>query len=296
MKILIATSAPFYWWPQVQAMAEAMCRAGHDASAIAPESLASGSALECDALVCLGTGQSLQPFVDTVTARTRILYLIEPIPLPGEADANAQGRLDAHRAQLPRFDHVFVHTPRSVPTLRSLGVERLDWLVWPHFPTIFAPHAAEQDIDVLFIGTLSNYRRAILRSVAAQFKVAYSNAFHAASAAWYARAKIALNIHFAEAPNFECRVIEALGCGAFLLTEQLDPDNVLVDGQHLVVFDADNVVELVGRYLNDEPARRRIAQAGLAEVQRYRIDKQVQPILAAAAFLTSPSPSRRGPG
>jgi hypothetical protein len=44
------------------------------------------------------------------------------------------------------------------------------------------------------------------------------NVFHGEAAALYARAKVVLNIHFTPLPNLECRVSEALGCGAFLLT------------------------------------------------------------------------------
>jgi hypothetical protein len=41
---------------------------------------------------------------------------------------------------------------------------------------------------------------------------------------------------------------EALGCGAFLLTEPLDPDDLLLDRKHLAVFGGSNLGELIGRY------------------------------------------------
>ncbi|MCC6421665.1 MAG: hypothetical protein IT429_25890, partial [Gemmataceae bacterium] len=90
---------------------------------------------------------------------------------------------------------------------------------------------------MLFVGTPSPHRKSILDRAAARSPVTVRNGvFHGDLAALYARAKVVLNIHYTPLRNFECRVIEALGCGAFLLTEGLDPDDPLLDGEHLVVF------------------------------------------------------------
>ena len=264
MRFVVATSAPRYWLPQIQSIADALGARGHEAIAVTYDSIDEGRKFAADVLFCLGTHQSPQPFLDAALAPTKILYLIESVPTPSEGDDFTRLKLDAHRESLPRFDHVFVHTPRSIPVIAGLGARAVESLYWPHFPNLFYPRpGAEKDIDVLFVGNLSPHRREVLELAAARFKVGHcGDIFHADSTEVYARAKIALNIHATPLKNFECRVTEALGCGAFLLTEALDPDDVLIDGQHLVTFDNQNLLELLDRYLNDAPVRERIARAG----------------------------------
>jgi spore maturation protein CgeB len=156
------------------------------------------------------------------------------------------GKLEVHRGYLREFDGVLVHTSRSSPLLQALGARRVEMLLWPHFPALYHPlPTAAKDIDVLFVGTVSPYRRAVLERAAERFRVTVAqNVFHGEAAALYARAKVVLNIHFTPLRNLECRVSEALGCGAFLLTEPLDPDDLLLDRKHLAVFGGSNLAEL----------------------------------------------------
>ena len=249
MNIVVATSAPFYWQPQVECLAEAMRGRGHEARVATLHNLAQFRGSPCDVLFCLGTGESLQPILAAVPASAKILYLIESVPTGAESDAFTQGKLAVHRDGLREFDHVFVHTSRSVPPLQALGIKDPEVLVWPHFDSIYRPHpAVAQDIDVLFLGTVSPYRREVLQRAAKRCKIATAaSVFHEKSAALYARAKIVLNIHYTPLRNFECRVIEVLGCGAFLLTEALDPEDLLRDGEHLAVFDRENLPDLLER-------------------------------------------------
>ncbi len=114
--------------------------------------------------------------------------------------------------------------------------------------------------------------------------------FHGDLAALYARAKVVLNIHYTPLRNFECRVIEALGCGAFLLTEGLDPDDLLLDGEHLVVFNEENVQDLLGRYLDDPRERERIARAGHEAVGKYDVANQAERILDVPGRSSRPTP------
>jgi FkbM family methyltransferase len=149
----------------------------------------------------------------------------------------------------------------------------------------------ERDIDILFVGALSNHRNDILALAAQKYAVTHiRGAFHADCAALYSRAKVVLNIHFTPLANCECRVIEALGCEAFVLTERLDPANWLVDGQHLVTFDTKNLMQILDHYLQNGEERSQIARAGHAAIQDYTVERQVGHILDVVAELdTVPS-------
>lgn len=104
--------------------------------------------------------------------------------------------------------------------LEAQGAKRVETLLWPAFPTIYRRDpAAVKDIDVLFVGGASAHRNDILLAAARRFPVKVEQQiFHAAAAAFFNRAKVVLNIHYTPLRNFECRVSEALSCGAFLMT------------------------------------------------------------------------------
>ena len=205
-----------------------------------------------------------------------------------EADDFTRTKLRIHEPYLPAFDYVFTHTRRSLPMLQSVGVTQMEELIWPHFPAIYAPVASiPQDLDVLFVGTLSPYRKTLLARIASRHTVSLGkNVFHGQSGAMYARAKIVLNIHCTPLRNFECRVVEVLGCGGFLLTEALEPDDVFQDRKHLVVFHEKNVVAMIEHYLRNEEQRRGIAHAGSEAVQKFHVANQVKRILEVAMRLT----------
>lgn len=178
------------------------------------------------------------------------------------------------------FDFVFVHTRRSIPILQSLGVERVGELIWPCFPAFRPVVDDAKSIEVLFLGTPSPHRERILARIGCRYNlVSRHDVFHQKARAAMSRAKIVLNVHFTPLRNFECRVTEVLGCGAFLLTEALEPDDVFIDGEHLAVFDESNVEALIDRYLCDDERRQRIAEAGHRAAWKYSVDNQIQQIL-----------------
>lgn len=298
MRFLVATSAPTFWQPQAEDLAKAIRRRGHDAHVLIPSG-ANRSIAPCDVLLCIGSGESLRPFLDAVQSKAKILYLIESIPTPTEADGFTRSKLAVHEPYLREFGTIFVHSPRSIAALRAMGTPRVEPLTWPHFPGIFHPIPnSERDIDVLFAGTLSPHRKKLLDIACGRFNVTVcSNLFHGDLVSLYNRSKIILNIHFTPLRNFECRVMEALGCGAFVLTERLDPEDLLLDGEHLGVFDEDTMLDVIDRYLRDPAERDRIARAGHAEVQKYAVEVQVERILeeAAALLKVSFSPPDRTP-
>jgi spore maturation protein CgeB len=287
MRIVVATPTARYWGPQVECIAEAMRCHGHEAIAVTNRSINQFQGLTSDVLFCIGDVHNPKPFLDAVRAPTRLLFLIESLPTQNEADDFTRLKLKLIRQYVHEFEHVFVHTSRSVPTLQAIGLRRVETLVWPHFPSIYRPvPTVGKDFDVLFVGLASSYRVEVLQRVARKFQVTVrENFFHSNCADLYSRAKVVLNIHCTPLRNLECRVIEALGCGAFLLTEALDPDDVLLNRQHLVVFNAENVLELLDHYLQHETDRDRIARGGHTEVQNYRIEKQVERILDVAKEL-----------
>ncbi len=189
MRIVVATSAPRFWQPQAECFAEAMRWHGHEARVATYQSIDQFKGWPADVLLCIGSWESLRPFLDGIAAPGKILYLIESVPTLAEADGMTRSKLKAHRGYLHQFGWIFVHTRRSIPALQSLGLPHVEALVWPHFPSIYHPlPAAAKDLDIVFVGTLTPYRRRILDRAAARFTITMGRkTFHEASAALYSR-------------------------------------------------------------------------------------------------------------
>lgn len=172
------------------------------------------------------------------------------------------------------FDHIFVRTPRCRRIIASRGwidEERVSVLrsgfdahlhtSRPELPT---------DLDVVFVGTLTARRRAILDELSRYVRVEVRKAFGREMVELYNRARIVLNLHAEEHLDTETRVYEALGCGAFLLTEPLSEENPFNSGDHLVEVEAGlPMVEAISYWLEHEDERRGIAEQGHREAVRH---------------------------
>lgn len=116
---------------------------------------------------------------------------------------------------------------------------------------------------------------------------------HEKTGALYARAKVVLKsaLYDPEQPGMPGH--RGPGLRGFLMTEELEPADVFRDGEHLVVFNDKNVIDLVGRFLDDEGERMRIASNGHAEAQRYRVENQAKRIMNVAEAIRGLPISRR---
>jgi hypothetical protein len=166
-----------------------------------------------------------------------------------------------------KFDHVWVRGVRCREELLRLG-----WLQ-PHQCSLLLSgydsnlhqlplHPVSQDIDVLFVGSLTPRRLQIIESLHPHFKVHVEMAFGKEMVSLFHRAKIVLNIHAEEFRDVETRVFEVLGCGAFLLSEALAEENPF-GADDLVTFDGiEDLKNKITYYLSHTNERQRIAVQG----------------------------------
>ena len=164
------------------------------------------------------------------------------------------------------FDHIFVRTQHCLETVLAnewIGPEHCSILSSACEPSFHRPLAGTQkDIDILFIGTLTPRRERVVSELSAAYPVTSVSAFGEQMVQYVNRAKIVLNIHQGHLPDMENRVHEALGCGSFLMTERLTPENPFSESE-LVEFDTTkDLVEKVGYYLAHPDEREAIAEQG----------------------------------
>ncbi|MCM0756595.1 glycosyltransferase [Desulfovibrio aminophilus] len=172
------------------------------------------------------------------------------------------------------FDLCFVSLRDHLPLFRGrLSPERVIWL------PPFADHChrppdspVEPEWDLLFAGTVDPEttpgRAAFLAELGRRLPglAARRGVF----SGLYPRARLGLNI--AERGDLNFRVMEALACGACLLTPRVGhgQDELFRDGEHLFIYDPkdmDGLVRLVEELLAEPERAARVAEAGRLAVE-----------------------------
>jgi Glycosyl transferase family 2/Glycosyl transferases group 1 len=192
---------------------------------------------------------------------------------------------------------VFDVNPASVRRLRELGIEaehlRLGYTpLWDRFDP-----GADRSVDVLFLGRASRRREQLLASWAPALwrrrsrlvlsdnlspNPATSESFVAGEEKrrLLADSKLLLNVHGDEEPYFEwLRVLEAIHCGAVVVSEWSTDYAPLVAGEHFLSGRPESLAAIAEGLLADEP-RRRAMRAAAYELIRERL-----PMSAAAERL-----------
>ena len=166
------------------------------------------------------------------------------------------------------FDHVFLRSEACL----DVGVTR-GWLERGKCSVMLSGFDdklhrpipdTRRNIDVLFVGSLTRRRKDILGQLQSRFNVVIASAFGEELTTLFNRAKVVLNIHAEEFSDTETRVFEALGCGAFLITERLSAENPF-SGEELVEFDTvEDLCDKLHYYLDHDDERSKIAHRGHA--------------------------------
>ena len=167
------------------------------------------------------------------------------------------------------FNHIFFHSQECIEKVTALNWidrARCSVLLNGFDKTIHRPISGlRKDVDVLFVGAMMPRRERLINKLRARFPVTTASAFGHELVQLFNRAKIVLNLHAEEYRDTETRVFEALGCGAFLLSERLSSDNPF-SGDHLVEFDSfHDLCDKIQYYLAHTEERRSIAQQGHLE-------------------------------
>ncbi len=166
------------------------------------------------------------------------------------------------------FDHVFVHSIKCRDTIISKGwieSEKVSVLINGFDEETHKPQETKKDIDVLFVGNVTPRRKKILNKLSKDHHIEICKSYGKEMVTLFNRAKIVLNIHAAEELDTETRVFEALGCGAFLLSEPLSQENPFIPGKHYVETDLKDFTKTISYYLEHDAEREEIAACGNKE-------------------------------
>jgi Uncharacterized protein conserved in bacteria len=186
----------------------------------------------------------------------------------------------------PSYDHVFTASEKAIDMYKDIGCEKVHFLPFACEPTVHRKLnlsdgiSKTNNLDVVFVGTYTRRRARLIKALEkAGIKVKvygpYWRYFMRSNnvrdgiygpemVKVFNSAKIVLNIHVEDDLPYKVnmRTFEATGCGSFLLTDYAyGMEKLFKVGEELVSYnDADELVELVKHYLEDEEERMTISE------------------------------------
>lgn len=237
-----------------------------------------------------------------------LVLLVEPAVLgfvPSAFGATtAFYAIDSHRMfarhvgrdRVAEFDHLFVAQKDFLPRYEAAGCRRVHWLPLAHDPAIHRPLGLPKRRGIVFVGNpwpgtergqvIERMRREADMEVAWAYQLDMVRAFN--------EARIVFNRSLSGDVNM--RVFEALGCGAFLLTDRCANgfEELFRVGEELVGYGSvDEALELTRHYLASDADREAIAARGHARaVADHTYDARARAILREALGFEAPRPVR----
>ncbi|MCE5242282.1 MAG: glycosyltransferase [Syntrophobacteraceae bacterium] len=226
-------------------------------------------------------GVNLTPQILSMIRARKILYYPEILPHIGETNEHAEKRYREFQSMAPFFDCIVLHDASALPLLIQRGHRNIaGHVVFPFEPRLHRPLNLPREYDISFIGLASPYRNEWLDLIRTRFPVHTPHIYGDAFVEEVNKSRIVLNLHHTPLPNTEHRVIKAMACGAFVLSEPLSQPELFEDGKEIVLFNRDNLLDLIAYYLEHEEEREAIAAAGHARVwNRYTATRQLGEIL-----------------
>lgn len=200
-----------------------------------------------------------------------VLYYPDNLPCQGGETEFSRTRYEEFLPVAVACDDVILHDHHALDWLRLQGHRNVRGSVTlPIDPHRHRDLGLPRTIDVLFMGLMSDHRRQWLRQLEDDgVAVTVLEAWGDAYIKRLNQAKIVLNLHFTPFPNTELRIIEALACGAMVVTEPTTDPPVLRNGQHLVTITPATAADTIRHYLAHDEDRQPLVEAGQAYVREH---------------------------
>lgn len=165
------------------------------------------------------------------------------------------------------YDHLFCAQYSGYLKLKDIyGDKKTSWLPHACDDRLHRDLAVGRKLDIAFVGNDGgNPRKFLLQEIRERFPNSYiGNAPHTDIAKIYSAAKIGFNYSIANDINM--RTFEVMGCGAMLLTNNIDDngfDSLFCDKRDLAAYSSPkDIFSMIDYYLKNDSERAGIAEAG----------------------------------
>jgi spore maturation protein CgeB/tetratricopeptide (TPR) repeat protein len=177
---------------------------------------------------------------------------------------------DKHVDIASNFDFIFLAQKAYVEKMIDAGIKNVFWLPLACDPDIHGKVEQEKKWDVGFVGTIpktQNRRKTLLERIDSRFNLSCERKFMDEMAEHYSRSKIVFNNAINNDLNM--RVFEALCSGSLLLTDCASGsglEEMFKNRKHLVIYEDENIENVIAHYLENDNERKHIAEQGRQEV------------------------------
>jgi hypothetical protein len=207
---------------------------------------------------------------------------ISSLPIPTVFYAiDTHVSLYPYKVMAELFDIVFVAQKESVADIRAAVRKRVSWLPLACDPQIHKHYDLPKKYDICFLGGMYPERMKLLEKLSRRFNLYKGYVSLEEMSKIYSQSKIVFNKSVCNDINM--RVFEALASVSMLLTDRLHNnglEELFTDRKDLVLYDEDNLEELVEYYLRRESERELIAASGYKKVlSLHTYEHRVQQIL-----------------
>jgi spore maturation protein CgeB/Tfp pilus assembly protein PilF/ubiquinone/menaquinone biosynthesis C-methylase UbiE len=189
----------------------------------------------------------------------KVCYLID-------THINYEKHIDIAR----NFDFIFLAQKAYVKKMTEAGLQNVFWLPLACDPDIHGKVEQEKKWDVGFVGTIpevQNRRKTLLERIGSRFNLSCERKFMNEMAEHYSASKIIYNNAINNDLNM--RVFEALCSGSLLLTDSASGsglEEMFENRKHLIIYEDENIENLIAHYLENDIDRELIAEQGRYEV------------------------------
>lgn len=195
-----------------------------------------------------------------------ILYNLEQVQ-PGSPWMNDK------YIELLRSYPVWDYNEINISTLKKMGIGDVTYCGIGYEPELMRIPRAEEDIDILFYGSINDRRKKVIEALkeSGLNVVSLFGVYGSKRDEYIARAKIILNIHFYEAKLFEIvRISYLLANKKFIISEHGSNNGLENSFEGGIVFSKiEDMVENCYKYLKEENLRKEIAQKGYELFKKY---------------------------
>jgi hypothetical protein len=222
-------------------------------------------------------GSNLLPVYPVPVPADSILYNLEQV-FPG-APWLSPKLLDLFRQYA-----VWYYSRRNIEQLETLGIAKVKHLPIGYVPQLARIPQCDEEIDVLFVGSINERRKRILLqlrergiNVNADFGV-----YGAERDRLISRSRLVLNMHYYEGKVFEIvRVSYLLANRRFVVSERgRDSEEESAFANGVAFADYDGLVDACAVYLQRADERRRIADLGFEIMSRRNEADYLKSVLA----------------
>ena len=177
---------------------------------------------------------------------------------------------DRHLEIAGNFDFVFLAQKAYVQPMMQAGIKNVIWLPLACDPEIHGKVKVDKEFDVGFVGSISSTldrRKNLLDKIRKKFDLNCQRKFMDEMAEHYSKSRVIFNNAINNDLNM--RVFEALCSGSLLVTDSAPGSGLeefFKDKEHLVIYNDENLEEIVSHYLKNKLERERISSEGRREV------------------------------